>query len=300
MDRTGAACRWRVQLPIELKMNGLPEVLIRLTHRIRDLPIFGAFCIGIAVAGYATVFVFNQFARRRNYHIFAAGSLVLFLLGSFACLPSSWLASFLGIAATVAISFGSSRCRLTLAFHGLIYLFAAWFASGLAQYASHAMAGTFPAQPEAIVWIIATVTVVCYAMGGQIEQAYWQPQIFHTLSAALAVVSAATALASAVVWFTDPIIAADPPHIAVICTLTGCALALALAWLGPRWQRIELVWLAYATVVAVAAKLLFEDLRQGHPEFLAISIFLYAVTLIFVPQVVRRSSRKWKIPPLAE
>jgi predicted tellurium resistance membrane protein TerC len=69
-------------------------------------------------------------------------------------------------------------------------------------------------------------------------------------------------------------------------------LALALAFFGPRWHRIELVWVTYATLAFVAAKLLLEDLRQGHPEFIAASIFLYAVTLILVPQLVRRSTRK--------
>jgi hypothetical protein len=79
-------------------------------------------------------------------------------------------------------------------------------------------------------------------------------------------------------------------HVAVIRTLAACALALALAS-SARWHRIELVWLAYATLALVAAKLLFEDLRQGHPEFIAASIFLYAVTLILVPRLARRASR---------
>ena len=81
-------------------------------------------------------------------------------------------------------------------------------------------------------------------------------------------------------------------HVAVIRTLTACSLALALAFIGPRLNRIELVWIAYGTLALVAAKLLFEDLRQGRPEFIAASIFLYAVTLILVPQLVRRSSKK--------
>jgi hypothetical protein len=99
------------------------------------------------------------------------------------------------------------------------------------------------------------------------------------------------------VWLTASVITPGSSHVAVIRTLTACALALALAWLGPRWRRIELVWLAYATIAAVAAKLLLEDLRQSHPEFIAASIFLYAVTLILVPQLVRRSTRKMQPAP---
>jgi hypothetical protein len=85
-------------------------------------------------------------------------------------------------------------------------------------------------------------------------------------------------------------------HVAVVRTLAACSLALALASLGPRWQRVELVWLAYATLALVTAKLLFEDLRQGHPEFIAASIFLYAVTLILVPRLARRASRTSPAP----
>jgi hypothetical protein len=160
------------------------------------------------------------------------------------------------------------------------------------------MAGAFPQPPDPVVWIIAATTILCYAIAGQIEESRWQPQLFHTIAAALAVGSAATTLVSFEVWLTATEITPGSSHIAVIRTLTASALALALAWLGPRWRRVELVWLAYAIIAAIAAKLLFEDLPLGHPQFIAISIFLFAATLILVPQLVRRSNRKWHhIPP---
>jgi hypothetical protein len=112
------------------------------------------------------------------------------------------------------------------------------------------------------------------------------------LSATLAVSMLASILVSLMVWLTATIITPGASHVAVIRTLGACSLALTLALIGSRWQRIELVWIAYCTLALVTAKLLFEDLRQGHPEFIAASIFLYAVTLIMVPRVVRRSSRK--------
>jgi predicted tellurium resistance membrane protein TerC len=45
--------------------------------------------------------------------------------------------------------------------------------------------------------------------------------------------------------------------------------------------------LAYVTLAFVAAKLIFEDLRHGHMVFIAGSIFLFAITLIAVPKLVR-------------
>jgi hypothetical protein len=260
-------------------------------------PVFAAFCLALSIAGYATIFVFHEITTERNVRVYATWSLALFLLGGFVCLPPLWLASSLVVAAILATTAGVDSSRLTLAFHSLIYLFAAAFASGLLQYAAHAVAGAFPPPPGAITWIVAAAIILCYAIGGQIQDTDWKPQFFHTLSAALAVGSAATVLVSAIVGLTASVITPGSSHVAVIRTLTACALALALAWLGPRWRRIELVWLAYATIAAVAAKLLLEDLRQGHPEFIAASIFLYAVTLILVPQLVRRSTRKWQPAP---
>lgn len=45
--------------------------------------------------------------------------------------------------------------------------------------------------------------------------------------------------------------------------------------------------LAYGALAFEAAKLLFEDLRQGRMEFIAASFFLFAVTLIGVPRLGR-------------
>jgi hypothetical protein len=86
-------------------------------------------------------------------------------------------------------------------------------------------------------------------------------------------------------------IAGDAFHIAFIRTFVTCALALALAFCGSRWQRVELNWIAYAALVFVAAKLLFEDLRHGHLAFIAASIFVFAVTLIAVPRLARMGQR---------
>ena len=107
----------------------------------------------------------------------------------------------------------------------------------------------------------------------------------------MAVGAVAATLVTALVALTATVITPGASHVAVVRTLSACALALALATLGPRLHRIELVWAAYALLALVAVKLLFEDLRQGHPEFIAASIFLFAVTLILVPQLAKQSSK---------
>jgi hypothetical protein len=220
----------------------------------------------------------------------------LILPACFLCLPAPWPAPALGAAAIAATLSGGTTHRLTLAFHGLIYLFAAAFASGLFSYSARALAGLFPPSPEVTVWIIALATILCYAIGGQIEETYWQPQLFHTLSCTLAVGSTATILVSSMVSLAAPATPA-PSQVAIIRTAAACGLALALAWLGPRWQRVELVWLACATLAAVAARLLLAAFHLGHRQFAPASIFLFALTLILVPRIVRRSTAKWSRTP---
>jgi len=261
--------------------------------------LFGSVCLLLSPPCYAAAFGrFNSTSEHRNFHLFATWSVALFLLGCFLCLTPVWIASCLGLAAITATLLGAWTSRLTLAFHGFVYLIAAAFASGLSQYSAHAMAGAFPSPPSAIIWVVSAAMLLCYAVVGQIAGGQWKGVAFQTLSATMAVVAVATALVSALVWLTSVLVVPGRTQVAVIRTLTACALALALAYLGPRWQRFELVWVTYATLAFVAAKLLFEDLRQGHPEFIAASIFLYAVTLILVPQLVRKSSsRRPAIPP---
>jgi hypothetical protein len=76
-------------------------------------------------------------------------------------------------------------------------------------------------------------------------------------------------------------------HIAFIRTLTLCAVSGAFAFGGAHWGRLEMKRVAYTILAFVAAKLLFEDLRHGRMEFIAGSIFLFALTLIAVPRLLR-------------
>jgi hypothetical protein len=82
-------------------------------------------------------------------------------------------------------------------------------------------------------------------------------------------------------------IALDAHHIAFLRTLAISMVSLVLAFAGSRWGRITMTRLAYVTLAFVAAKLIFEDLRHGHMVFIAGSIFLFAITLIAVPKLVR-------------
>ncbi len=252
----------------------------------------GALCALFSAACYVAVYTyFDHFQERRNYYVYAIWSAALFLAGSFLCLPPLPLAFSLSVAAIVATLVGVRSSRLTLEFHGLAYLAAAAYASGLLDYAGRALSGTFPAAPGWIVWFAAASTIASCVVGGRSRTEAWNQRILQLLLEGLALATVITFLVSVLVWLAALGMTAGTSQVAVIRTLITCLVALALAFSSSRWQRSELVWIAYGTLALVTAKLLFEDLQHGNPGCTAVSIFLYAVALIFVPRMARVGRR---------
>jgi hypothetical protein len=248
----------------------------------------GIFCLLVSAACYTAAFVrFDSLPEQRNFYVYSTWSAILLLAGSFLCLPPLLLALLLSMVAILATLVGVRTARLTPEFHGLLYLSAATFASGLLDYAVRALTGAFPQAPGWMVWIVAASVLLCYAVGGRFPGDRWNQRLLRLLSAILAVSAAATLLVSALVWLAAVGMTPGVAHIAVIRTLITCALALTLAFSGSRWQRVELVWTAYGMLAFVTAKLLFEDLPHGHSGSIAVSIFLYAVALMLVPRMAR-------------
>ncbi len=255
--------------------------------------VLGVFCLLFSAACYAVAYAyFDRYHEERNYHVYATWSGALFLTGNSLCLSPMPLALCLSVAAIAATLLGVRASRLTLEFHGLLFLAAAAYASGLLGYAGSALVGTFPAVPGWIVWIVAASAVPCYAVGGRFRTERWNQRLLQTLSAILAVAAVIVFLVSVLVWLAAIGMTLGASHVAVIRTLITCAVALALAFSGSRWQRSELVWIAYGALALVTAKLLFEDLQHGHPGSTAVSIFLYAVVLILVPRMARLGAQR--------
>jgi hypothetical protein len=256
--------------------------------------VLGVLCLALSAASYVTIFVFlertaEDDTARRNLSVFAAWSAALFLAGSWPLLPPIWLAACFGVAALAATVPGIRTGRVTLQIHGLVYLLAAAVASGLPAYALGSLAGALPASSALSVSLVAVCAVVCYAAARPSHPEQRGQRLIRLVPAVLAVCAIAALTVqglAALGW------AANPYHLAFIRTFTTCALALALAFSGSRWQRTELNWIAYATLVFVAAKLLFEDLLNGHLGFIAASIFVFAVTLLTVPRLARMGQNR--------
>jgi hypothetical protein len=247
--------------------------------------VLAAACLALSAATYAALFaVLERTADRRNVRVFATWSAGLLLAGSWLLLPPSLLAACLGSAAVAATVLGTRLHRFTLRVHGLVFLVSAAIAAGLPAYVFVALAGAVPAAPPWTVCFAAACAVVCYAALKPAPPRPHSWRLMQLVPAALAVCALAALLVQTLAVLG---LAADAYHVAFIRTLTLCLLALALAFAGSRWLRVELNWIAYATLAFVAAKLLFEDLRHGRLEFIAASIFVFAVTLIAVPRLAR-------------
>lgn len=250
--------------------------------------LLGLLCLMASAAGYAVAFAgFDRASSQRNFHVYATGSVALVLAGCWLYLPQVSLPLVLTALAIAATLLGVRAARRTLLFHGLAFLGAAAFFSGLLLWTVHALAGPFPPTPGWPVYLVAAASMFGYAaVAAAANDDGWPVRLLRLAHAALALSAAAALL----VWGMVSVAvgsAPAPEHLAVVRTLAGCALTVLLAFAGSRQQRRELVWLAWTSLACIAGKLLFEDLRHGHLAFTAASIFVYAVTLLAVPRLVR-------------
>jgi hypothetical protein len=254
--------------------------------------ILGVACLILSAGCFGVAFgLFRHITEQRNSRVFAVWSLGLFVGGALWSLPSTWAAAFLGLAALPAIVFGGRLGCRSLDLHGVVFLSAAAAASGLPGYVFRALAGTMPARPGWSVFIVSVCAASCYGVGKERRGEGWQDQLLHLAPAFLAACAIAALIAQAMLQLSALVMVPDVFHVAFIRTLTICAVALALAFGGARWMRLEMTRIAYAALAFVAAKLMFEDLRLGRMEFIAGSFFLFAVTLIAVPRLARAGDK---------
>ena len=133
--------------------------------------------------------------------------------------------------------------------------------------------------------------VLCYAAIKPSQEKGWTRQVFSIVFAGLAIAALAALTVQGLVWLTALKVIPGAHHVAFIRTFTVCAAAIALAYSGAHWRRMELTRIGYAALALLAVKLVLEDLRHGHLAFIAGSIFLFAITLIVVPRVARTGQK---------
>lgn len=261
--------------------------VLRTTHHAAA-PGLGVFCLLAAAACYWLAFArFENTDLLRNQHVFSTWAIALALAGSLLCFSVNANVLWFGLAAAMATFAGVRSARFSLALHGALYLVAMALVSGLLQYGGALLAGEPPRPGGWAVWASCLFIAVCYALawrGLRPAEPQWSQKVLWLSFAALA---AWATLAAVITAGLMALPAAGAARVAALRTLVICLVALSLGWSGSRWRRTELIWLAYASIVLCALKLLLEDLRTGSAQTLAFSLFCYGMVWVLVPRFAR-------------
>jgi hypothetical protein len=249
-------------------------------------------CIVLSAGCYAAIFLrLRQHVERRTLYIFAVWSAALLTVGTLWTLPPQGAGVALAVAGSAAYVFAGRVDVRILEPQGALFLCTATAVSGAAQYVFHALAGSLPGGPAVAVWAVACTAVAAYAAGKKTTRDGWAHPLLDLVPALLAVSTISALLVHGALKSAALARALELHHIAFLRTLVISLVAMLLAYVGPRWRRAAITRLAYVALAFIGAKLLFEDLRHGHLEFIAASIFLFAITLIAVPRFVRLGTR---------
>ncbi len=228
--------------------------------------------------------------QTRNRRVSATWAAALLLAGSFLLFAEELQSSFLCLAALAAVFVYTRTTKLSLGLHASFYLAAATAVSPLPNYVVGALAGKVPGAPAWTFWIVAVSTVLCYAIGSRVTEPQPKRRLLWVVPAVLMAFTGVALAVVAVVWLAAGRVELDASRLSVVRTVINCALALGLAFLGSRWKRIELGWVAYAAVAFGTLKLLFEDLRFGNASSLVVSLLFYGLILILLPRLSKRGA----------
>lgn len=233
----------------------------------------------------------------RNRRVSANWAAVLLLCGSYLLLPLALEAVFLSLASLSAAFVYMRTGKLSLGIHVSIYLAAAAGMSPLWKYISEALAGTVPAAPDWLSWVVGVSAAVCYGIGARHREEQPRRRLLWLIPALLV----GFAAASVVVVGVAKVAAAGrldsgPSFLSMIRTVANCGLALVLGFLCSRQKRMELGWAAYAAVGFGAIKLVFEDLRFGNAASLVGSLLFYGLILILLPKLTREPRTSSPVP----
>ena len=255
---------------------------------------------GTTIVRFAALFLaalfyalaYTRFAgprQARNCAVLSTWSAALLLAGLWMSLDTRWLSGSLGVAALAAMLAALRLHRLALQFHAALYLTVSAAAAGLPSLIAHALSGPAPAASGPLAAFAAACAVLAYLLAQPQPGESHNAQALHFYLAAAAAAVVATFLIQGAFRLLSLAFALQPHHLAFLRTLVLCLLALALAYAGARRRRPDLMRVGYLTIALVTLKLLVEDLRHGHMEYIAASICLFALTLIALPRVVRRT-----------
>jgi len=265
---------WRVLLARDGSTIGLGALAL----------ILGALCYGAAFA-----FAERRAEQSRNFYFYATAGGLLTLGGANIVAFGPALPLVLGALGLAAAGLGRRFDRMTLRMHSAFYLAAGALESGLLVVCARSLAGQSTGPLPPLVWVAAMAAAAGWAMLATDPRAprSGTARVPQLLLATLAVFAAGKALQAGLWSAFGERIAGDDGVAAVLRTAVLAALALALACGARRGPFPELGWLVYPLVALGGIKLLLQDLRQGRPATLVLSLALYGAVLVVAPRLMK-------------
>ena len=256
-------------------------------------PVLGVLFLALAAVCYwGTLSRFVDESLGRNRRVSATWAAALLMAGSWLLFPASLLVPFLCLAAVVAAFLYSNTGKFSLGLHASVYLAAATAVSSVPGYVIGAMAGSVPGAPGWNLWVVAVAAGVSYVVGARHAEERIRRRVLWVVPALLAGFAVAGVAVSAIVGLAGGSAGVVASRLSVVRTIVDCAMAVALAFAGARWKRVELGWVAYAAVGFGTLKLLFEDLRFGNAASLVVSLLFYGGVLILLPRMMQRGRKQ--------
>jgi hypothetical protein len=251
-------------------------------------PILGVLFLVLAgVCYWGTLSRFAKPSNTRDRRVFASWAAALTIAGCFLALPTTSAIALLCVLAIGGAFLYSRSGKFSLGLHVSFFLAAAAALSPLPVYVSKALGGSVPGLPQLGVWIVVLSAAICYGVGARTRETKRSRRALWIVPALLLGFTVAGLCVTAVVLLARGWIELSPSRMSVVRTIINCGLAITLGYIGFRQKRIELGWVAYATVVYGALKMLFEDLRFGNAASLVISFVFYGCALILLPRLTR-------------
>lgn len=255
-------------------------------------PVLGVlFLVLAAVCYWGALSRFADETCARNRRISATWAAALLVAGSFVLFSPSLQVPFLCVAAVVAAFLYSNTAKFSLGLHASVFLAAAAAVSPMPAYVMNALAGSVPTAPAWSVWVLGIAAALCYAVGARRTEEQTRRRVLWVVPALLVGFAVAALAVSGIVGVAGSagLVAS---RLSVVRTIVDCAVALALGYMGSRWGRVELGWVAYAAVGFGTLKLLVEDLRFGNASSLVLSLLFYGGVLILLPRMMQRGRKE--------
>ena len=264
-----------------LEAHGLPDTVP------------GALALALGVLCYGAAFAFAERRCGPNFYFFStAGGLLTmagtWLVGMGPALPVGWAA--VGLCASVL---GRRFDRMTLRTHGALFLAAASVQTGLLAACARSLGSQSEVSLTLAAWVAAAATAVGWLVLATDPAAprSGAPRLPQLLLALITMVALAKVAHVGLCLSTGGWLAADAGASAAARTAVLSALALGLAAAARRVSLPELGWLVYPVLFVVGLKLLAEDLKDGRPATLVMSLALYGLALTLAPRLLGRAVR---------